>query len=164
MRFEPGSTSKVMTLAAVIEQHKATPLTKLVIPPVLVRPGKTFHDHDKHGIEHLTLNGVLAKSSNIGTILAAERIGGPMLYSYLKKFGVGSPTGLQFPGESQGYVPDPAHWSATSFGTIAFGQGLSMNAVQAASIYSTIANDGVRVSPTLISGFRGRLCHSGDGA
>jgi cell division protein FtsI (penicillin-binding protein 3) len=157
--FEPGSTSKVMTLAAVIEQHKANPLTQLVIPPVLVRPGKVFHDHDKHGTEHLTLNGVLAKSSNIGTILAAERIGGPTLYSYLKKFGVGSPTGLQFPGESHGYVPDPAHWSATSFGTIAFGQGLSMNAVQAASIYATIANGGVRVSPTLIAGYTGSDGH-----
>ena len=153
--FEPGSTSKLMTLAAVIEEGKANPLTKLVIPPVLVRPGKTFHDHDKHGTEHLTLNGVLAKSSNIGTILAAEKIGGPTLYNYLKKFGIGSPTGLQFPGESKGYVPDPAHWTQTSFGTIAFGQGLSVNAVQAASIYATIANDGVRVSPTLISGYTG---------
>ena len=153
--FEPGSTSKIMTLAAVIEEHKATALTQLTIPPTLVRPWKTFHDHDKHGVEHLTLNGVLAKSSNIGTILAAERIGGPKLYSYLKKFGIGSPTGLQFPGESRGHIPDPAHWSNTSFGTIAFGQGLSLNAVQAASIFATIANDGVRVSPTLIAGSTG---------
>ena len=150
--FEPGSTSKIMTMAAVIEERKATPLTHLVIPPVLVRPGKIFHDHDKHGTERLTLNGVLAKSSNIGTIKAAELIGGQTLYTYLKKFGIGSPTGLQFPGESRGHIPDPAHWSNTSFGTIAFGQGLSLNAVQAASIFATIANDGVRVSPTLIAG------------
>jgi cell division protein FtsI (penicillin-binding protein 3) len=150
--FEPGSTSKIMTMAAVIEERKATPLTQLVIPPVLVRPGKIFHDHDKHGTERLTLNGVLAKSSNIGTIMAAERIGGQTLYTYLKKFGIGSPTGLQFPGESRGHIPDVAHWSNTSFGTIAFGQGLSLNAVQAASIFATIANDGVRESPTLIAG------------
>jgi cell division protein FtsI (penicillin-binding protein 3) len=153
--FEPGSTSKIMTLAAVIEEGKATALTQLTIPPTLIRPWKTFHDHDKHGVEHLTLNGVLAKSSNIGTILAAEKIGGPKLYSYLKKFGIGSPTGLQFPGESRGHIPAPADWSKTSFGTIAFGQGLSLNAVQAASIFATIANDGVRVSLTLIAGSTG---------
>ena len=150
--FEPGSTSKIMTMAAVIEEGKANPLTKITVPPTYSRHGKVFHDHDKHGTLHLTLNGVLAKSSNIGTILAAERIGGPTLYRYLKKFGIGSSTGLQFPGESRGYVPDPAHWSNTSFGTIAFGQGLSVNAVQAASVYATIANDGVKVSPTLIAG------------
>jgi cell division protein FtsI (penicillin-binding protein 3) len=153
--FEPGSTSKIMTMAAVIEERKATPLSKMVIPPVLVRPAKTWHDHDPHGRLKLTLNGVLAKSSNIGTIMAAERIGGDTLYSYLKKFGIGEPTGLRFPGESEGYVPPPTKWSATSFGTIAFGQGLSVTAVQAASVFATIANDGVRVEPTLVAGFTG---------
>jgi len=153
--FEPGSTSKIMTMAAVIEEGKAGPLTKLVIPPVLKRPAKTWHDHDPHGKLKLTLNGVLAKSSNIGTILAAERIGGEKLYSYLKKFGIGEPTGLRFPGESDGYVPPPSKWSATSFGTIAFGQGLSLTAVQAASVFATIANDGVRVEPTLVAGYTG---------
>jgi cell division protein FtsI (penicillin-binding protein 3) len=153
--FEPGSTSKIMTMAAVIEERKAGPLTKLVIPPVLKRPAKTWHDHDPHGRLKLTLNGVLAKSSNIGTILAAEKIGGDTLYSYLKKFGIGEPTGLRFPGESEGYVPPPSKWSATSFGTIAFGQGLSVTAVQAASVFATIANDGVRVEPTLVAGFTG---------
>ncbi len=153
--FEPGSTSKIMTMAAVLEEGKATPLTQLVIPPVLKRPAKTWHDHDPHGTLKLTLNGVLAKSSNIGTIMAAEKIGGDTLYSYLKKFGIGEPTGLRFPGESDGYVPPPSKWSATSFGTIAFGQGLSVTAVQAASVFATIANDGVRVEPTLVAGFTG---------
>jgi len=96
---------------------------------------------------------VLARSSNIGTILASQKIGGPTLYSYLKKFGIGEPTGLHFPGESTGFVPSPATWSATSFGTIAFGQGLSLTAVQAASVYATIANDGLRVQPTLVAGY-----------
>jgi len=151
--FEPGSTSKVMTMAAVIEEKKANPLTQLVIPPVLKRPAKIWHDHNPHGTLRLTLNGVLAKSSNIGTIMAAERIGGPALYKYIKRFGIGTATGLNFPGESTGFVPAPADWSATSFGTIAFGQGLSVNAVQAASVYATIANNGVRVSPSLVAGY-----------
>jgi cell division protein FtsI (penicillin-binding protein 3) len=151
--FEPGSTSKVMTMAAVIEEKKATPLTHVVVPPVLRTKYKTFHDDVPHGTLRLTLNGVLARSSNIGTILASRLIGGPKLYSYLKKFGIGESTGLHFPGESRGFVPSPATWSATSFGTIAFGQGLSLTAVQAASVYATIANDGVRVSPTLVAGY-----------
>jgi cell division protein FtsI (penicillin-binding protein 3) len=151
--FEPGSTSKVMTMAAVIEEGKANPLTQITVPPVLVTPYKTFHDDVPHGTLHLTLNGVLARSSNIGTILASRRIGGDTLYSYLKKFGIGESTGLHFPGESKGFVPSPASWSATSFGTIAFGQGLSLTAIQAASVYATIANDGLRVAPTLVAGY-----------
>ena len=151
--FEPGSTSKVMTMAAVIEEKKATPLTHIVVPPVLVTKYKTFHDDVPHGTLKLTLNGVLARSSNIGTIVAAQKIGGEKLFSYLKKFGIGEPTGLHFPGESKGFVPSPSNWSATSFGTIAFGQGLSLTAVQAASGYATIANDGLRVAPTLVAGY-----------
>jgi cell division protein FtsI (penicillin-binding protein 3) len=151
--FEPGSTSKVMTMAAVIEEGAAGPLTKMVIPPVLKRPAKTWHDHSPHGTLKLTLNGVLAKSSNIGTIMAAEKIGGDKLYSYLKKFGIGERTGLNFPGENKGFVPSPEQWSDTSFGTLAFGQGLSLNAVQAASVFATIANDGVRVTPSLVDGW-----------
>ena len=151
--FEPGSTAKVMTMAAVIEEKKATPLTHITVPPVLVTPTKTFHDDVAHGTWRLTLNGVLAKSSNIGTILASRLIGGPKLYEYQKKFGIGEPTGLRFPGESHGYVPPLDKWSATTFGTLAFGQGLSLTAVQAASVYATIANDGVRVQPTLVAGY-----------
>lgn len=151
--FEPGSTSKVMTMAAAIEEKKVTPLSRITVPPVLRTKAKTFHDDVAHGTWHLTLAGVLAKSSNIGTILTAQKIGGPKLYSYLKKFGIGESTGLHFPGESKGRVPAPKDWSATTFGTLAFGQGLSVTAVQAASVFATIANDGVRVSPTLVAGF-----------
>ena len=151
--FEPGSTSKVMTMAAVIEEGKANPLTRIVVPPVLTTKYKTWHDDVPHGTLKLTLNGVLARSSNIGTILASQRIGGAKLYSYLKKFGIGEPTGLHFPGEGKGFVPAPQNWSATTFGTLAFGQGLSLTAVQAASVYATIANNGVRVAPTLVAGY-----------
>ena len=90
------------------------------------------------------------RRANIGTILAAERIGGKKLSKYLKKFGIGQPTGLEFPGESNGSVPEHEDWSPTSFPTISFGQGLSVNSVQVASVYSTIANDGLRVEPSLV--------------
>lgn len=149
--YEPGSTAKVMTLSAVVDQGAATAATPFTIPPALRRAGKDFHDHTEHGTLHLTLAGVMAQSSNIGTILAAERIGEQTLYDYLKRYGVGESTGTGFPGESDGYVPPPDKWTGTSFPTIAFGQGLSMNSVQAASVFATIANDGVRVQPSLIA-------------
>lgn len=149
--FEPGSTAKLMTLSAVVNEGKANPYSAFTVPGGLSRGGKVFHDDHAHGTEGLTLAGVMAKSSNIGTILASERIGGRKLSKYLKKFGVGEPTGLHFPGEANGYVPPHADWSPTSFPTIAFGQGLSVNAVQTASIFSTIANDGVRVHPSLVA-------------
>lgn len=154
--FEPGSTSKVMTMAAVINEGAANPTTPFTVPPALPRGGTAFHDHDEHGTLQLTLNGVLAKSSNIGTILASEMIGQDKFYSYLKRFGIGDVTGMNFPGESGGILPDPKdpnRWSGTTFPTLAFGQGLSVNAVQAASVYATIANDGVRVKPRLISSY-----------
>lgn len=149
--FEPGSTSKVMTLSAVINEGKATPYSVIHVPSVLNRGGDTFHDDHPHGGLDLTLAGIMAKSSNIGTILASERIGGKKLYKYAKKFGIGEPTGLNFPGEANGYIPPHDKWSPTSMPTIAFGQGLSVNAVQAASVFATIANDGVRVEPSLVS-------------
>ncbi len=148
--FEPGSTSKLMTLAAVINEGKANPYSAFTVPGELTRGGKAFHDHNAHGTLHLTLAGIMAESSNIGTILASERIGGRKFSTYLKKFGIGQPTGLHFPGESSGSVPAHGDWSATSFPTIAFGQGLSVNAVQSASVFATIANDGVRMQPTLV--------------
>lgn len=148
--FEPGSTSKVMTLAAVINEGAATPYTPITVPGSLRRGDKDFHDSTPHGTLQLTLTGVMAKSNNIGTILAAERIGGKKLSKYLKKFGIGQPTGLGFPGETSGFVPEHQDWSPTSFPTIAFGQGLSVNAVQVASVFSTIANDGLRVEPSLV--------------
>jgi cell division protein FtsI (penicillin-binding protein 3) len=151
--YEPGSTSKVMTAAAVIEEGEAKATSKFTVPGGLSRGGKVFSDHDKHGTLKLTLNGIMARSSNIGTILAAERIGPDKLHEYLKKFGIAEPTGLDFPGESRGLLADVDQWSGTSFPTLAFGQGLSLNAVQATSVFATLANDGVRVQPRLVDAF-----------
>lgn len=151
--YEPGSTSKVMTAAAVIEEGKANPSTRFTVPGGLLRGGKVFRDHNPHGTLQLTLNGVMAKSSNIGTILAAEKLPPRTLYSYLKKFGIAEPTGLGFPGESRGLLADPSEWSDTSFPTIAFGQGLSLNAVQATSVFATLANNGVRIPPRLVDAY-----------
>ncbi|MER6101007.1 penicillin-binding transpeptidase domain-containing protein [Streptomyces sp. NPDC001832] len=159
--YEPGSTSKVMSMAAVLEEGVATPGTHVTVPNRLHRGDRLFKDDIDHPTWYLTLNGVLAKSSNIGTILAAGELGetqaeaNKVLYSYLRKFGIGSPTGLDYPGESPGILAKPEDWSTSQQYTIPFGQGLSLNAMQAASIYSTIANGGVRIAPTLVRGTEG---------
>ncbi|MFF9239280.1 peptidoglycan D,D-transpeptidase FtsI family protein [Streptomyces sp. NPDC014801] len=159
--YEPGSTAKVMSMAAVLEENVATPLTHVVVPNRLHRGDRLFQDDIDHATWYLTLNGVLAKSSNIGTILATGQLGktqpqaNQVLYSYLRKFGIGSYTGLGFPGETKGILAPPGQWSTSQQFTIPFGQGFSINAIQAASVYSTIANGGVRVEPTLVRGTKG---------
>ncbi|MFI6696163.1 peptidoglycan D,D-transpeptidase FtsI family protein [Streptomyces sp. NPDC050433] len=159
--FEPGSTSKVMSMAAVLEEKAAVPGTHVTVPNRLHRGDRLFKDDVDHPTWYLTLNGVLAKSSNIGTILATGQLGktqaqaNRVLHSYLRKFGIGSPTGLGYPGETQGILADPKDWSTSQQYTIPFGQGLSVNAMQAASVYSTIANGGVRIEPTLVRGTQG---------
>ncbi|MGW6538431.1 peptidoglycan D,D-transpeptidase FtsI family protein [Streptomyces sp. NPDC055011] len=159
--YEPGSTSKVMSMAAVLEEGKAAPDTHVTVPNRLHRGDRLFKDDIDHPTWYLTLNGVLAKSSNIGTILATGQLGkdqaesNRVLDGYLRRFGIGSPTGLGFPGETAGILAKPEDWSTSQQYTIPFGQGLSVNALQAASVYSTIANGGVRIEPTLVRGTKG---------
>ncbi|WP_280894320.1 MULTISPECIES: penicillin-binding protein 2 [unclassified Streptomyces] len=159
--YEPGSTAKIMSMAAVLEQGVATPLTHVIVPNRLHRGDRLFKDDIDHETWYLTLNGVLAKSSNIGTILATGQLGktqaqaNQVLYSYLRKFGLGRYSGLDFPGETPGILAKPADWSTSQQYTIPFGQGVSLNAMQAASVYSTIANGGVRIEPTLVRGTKG---------
>jgi len=150
--YEPGSTGKVMTLAAALEEEKITPETVLTIPYALKRSVKVFHDHESHPTQRLTTAGVLAVSSNTGSIKIGEMLSNDTLYNYLTKFGIGTKTGSGLPGESNGILPKVANWSGTTAPTVAFGQGYSLTAMQATSVFATIANDGVRVSPTVIAG------------
>ena len=150
--YEPGSTGKVMTLAAAMEEKKITPETVLTIPYALKRSTKVFHDHEPHPTQRLTTAGVLAVSSNTGSIKICEMLSNDKLYDYLTKFGIGTKTGSGLPGESRGILPKVADWSGTTAPTVAFGQGYSLTAMQATSVFATIANDGVRVSPTVIAG------------
>jgi len=150
--YEPGSTGKVMTLAAALEEKTVSPTTVFTVPYMIKRGGEAFHDHDKHPIQHLTTSGILAVSSNTGTIQVGETISNEKLYDYLRKFGIGSKTGSGLPGESAGILRPVSDWSRTTAPTVAFGQGYSVTAMQATSVFATIANNGVRVSPTVIAG------------
>jgi cell division protein FtsI (penicillin-binding protein 3) len=149
--FEPGSTAKVITLAGALQEGVVTPASRITVPPVLHRGDTTFHDAELHGTEHLTLAGVLAKSSNIGTILAGSRISPAKLEGYLRGFGLGAPTGIGLP-ESAGILAPSQDWSGSQRNTVMFGQGLSVTALQAADVFATFAADGVRKRPTLVTG------------
>lgn len=150
--YEPGSTGKVITFAAAIEEGKIEPESILTVPYKLKRSIKVFKDHDPHPTLKLTLSGALATSSNTAAIKVGEMISNEKLHSYLKKFGVSVKTGSGLPGEESGKLLDVKDWSGTTAPTVAFGQGYSVTAMQATSVFATIANDGVKVTPTLIAG------------
>ena len=150
--YEPGSTGKVITIASAIEEGKINPETVMTIPYKLKRSNKVFHDHERHPVQKLTLAGALAISSNTGAIQVGEMLSNDKLHSYLKKFGVGEKPGSGLPGEESGKLLDVKDWSGTTAPTVAFGQGYSVTAMQATSVFATIANDGMRVTPTVVAG------------
>jgi cell division protein FtsI (penicillin-binding protein 3) len=150
--YEPGSTGKVITFAAAMEEGKVSPETVLTVPDKIKRYDKVFHDHDPHPVLKLTLTGALAQSSNVASIKVGEMISHEKLHDYLIRFGIASKTGSGLPGEESGKLLEVSQWSGTTAPTVAFGQGYSLTAMQATSVFATIANDGVRVAPTLIAG------------
>jgi cell division protein FtsI (penicillin-binding protein 3) len=162
--YEPGSVQKALTAAALVDAGKVTPRTKITVPPLLHRRTETIKDWFSHPTLRLTMAGVIAQSSNIGTVLAAEKLSSERLRRYLARFGLGSPTGLALKGESGGLLPPAEDWLRITHDTIAFGQGLSVTAVQMASALSTIANGGVRIEPSLLKGYvdsEGRVTPTG---
>uniref|UniRef100_UPI001EF66E7C peptidoglycan D,D-transpeptidase FtsI family protein n=2 Tax=Frankia sp. Cj3 TaxID=2880976 RepID=UPI001EF66E7C len=148
--YEPGSVNKVITMAAAIDRGLISPETPVTVPSSMRIAGQTFMDAEPHGVEHLTAAGVLARSSNLGTIQIASRIGSANLETALRAFGLGSKTGLRFPGESAGILKPSSAWDPQQAATISYGQGMSATAIQMASVYATIANGGVRVAPRLV--------------
>jgi cell division protein FtsI (penicillin-binding protein 3) len=152
--FPPGSTAKVITVAAALE-HGQTPATAYTVPYQIVVHGFPFHDADWHPTERLTLAGILAQSSNVGMVQVAERVPPAVQYHYYRAFGIGDPPGLPLPGASAGILAPPSRWWGDQRYTLAFGQGVAVTAIQMASVYATIANGGIRVQPTLVAGTTG---------
>jgi cell division protein FtsI (penicillin-binding protein 3) len=151
--YEPGSVNKVLTAASLIDAGKVTPDTRITVPSELPRPGHPpLTDYFSHGKLRLTLTGVIAKSSNIGTVLAAHEFGAKQYYSYLRDFGLGTRTGVGVHGESPGVLPHWKSWSQINQDTISYGQGVAVNALQMAAAVNVIANGGVYVQPSLVKG------------
>ena len=150
--YEPGSTGKVITVAAAMEEGLITPESVFTIPYKMKVADEYFHDHEKHPTQRLTTTGLLAVSSNTGSIQIGQKLGKDRLYEYLRKFGMGQSTNSKLPGESAGSLLQVKDWSGTSLPTFAFGQGYSLTAMQTTSVFATIANNGVRVSPSILAG------------
>lgn len=150
--FEPGSVNKIVTMAAALESGLATPTDVLSVPGSIDVSDATVRDAWRHGVERYTLTGVLAKSSNVGTIMTAQRVGEDRFAEMLRLFGAGERTGVGLPGESAGSVPPRETWSGSTFGNLPIGQGLSMTVLQMAGMFQAVANDGVRIPPRIIEG------------
>lgn len=148
--FEPGSVNKVITASGAIEYGVATPDTILNVPGSISMGGVVVKDAWVHGPQHFTATGVFGKSSNVGTLMLAKRIGDKRYADLLTAFGLGQRTGIELPAESSGDVPALSQWSGSTFANLPIGQGLLMTLLQMTGIYQTIANDGVRIPPRIL--------------
>ena len=151
-QFQPGSTAKVITASAALERGGQTPMSAYKIPYQIQEGGQFIHDAEWAPGEHYTIAGIIAHSSNIGMSQVATHISEQTQYDYLRAFGLGQPTGVGLPGESDGDLPPVSQWYGDTRYTLSFGQGVAVTAMQMAEVYATIANGGVRVRPTLIEG------------
>ncbi len=150
--YEPGSVEKVLTAAGLLDAGKVSQQTRIRVPSELPVLDRVIGDWFEHGLIRLTMAGVIARSSNIGTALAASQFTPEQLWTYLDKFGLGQRTDVGMPGETRGLLPPADIWSTLTRAQVAFGQGLSVNALQMATAVNTIANGGERISPSLVRG------------
>jgi cell division protein FtsI (penicillin-binding protein 3) len=150
--FQPGSTAKVIAAATAFEQGGQTPMSAYNIPYQINEGGQLIHDAEWAPGERYTIAGIIAHSSNIGISQVAAHITPQVQYDYLRAFGLGQPSGLGLPGETAGELPPVSQWWPDTRYTLAFGQGVAVTAIQMAEVYATIANNGVRVQPTLVEG------------
>lgn len=157
--YEPGSTFKSITAAALIDQGKATPLTPNLTPSHWEpEPNVQFGDSFVHPPEQWTLNGIMVHSSNVGISMLGNQLSPAVRYSYLQKFGIGQSTKAGMPLEDSGLLNPPDKWDRQTAYNTMFGQGLSSTIVQTAGVYQALANGGVRIPPTLV-----QSCTSADG-
>ncbi|RVW05890.1 penicillin-binding protein 2 [Rhodococcus xishaensis] len=148
--FEPGSVNKIVTAAAAIEYGLTTPEEVLQVPGSIRMAGVSVSDAWAHGLVSYTSTGVFGKSSNVGTLMLAQRVGEERFADMLHRFGLGQATGVGLPGESAGSVPQLDDWTAGTFANLPIGQGLSMTLLQMTGMYQAIANDGERVPPRIV--------------
>jgi cell division protein FtsI (penicillin-binding protein 3) len=153
--YEPGSTAKVITMAAVLERGVATPTSQFVVPDTYTTAnGQTFSDSHEHPDLRLTLNGILAQSSNAGTVMVGEALPRQVRYDYLADFGFGSRTGIGLPGETAGLLHPVEDWDGRSEHAVLFGQSVGVTTLQTTGVYAALANGGLLAPPHLVAGTR----------
>ena len=153
--YEPGSTFKLVTVAGVLADRLVQPQTQFVLPDSIHVADRVVHDAETRGWENMSVASILARSSNVGAITLAEKLGPTRLYYWMRQFGFGAKTDVGFPGESAGFVLKPEQFSGSTIGNVPIGQGVAVTAVQMAAAYGTIANRGVWVQPHLVERVQG---------
>ena len=149
--YEPGSTFKVVTVSAALSEQLVTPDTAFTLPYEIHVADRTIHDAHPRGTERMTVDEIISRSSNVGTITLAQKLGETRLSKWVKRFGFGAPTGIDFPDESQGIVPALERWSGSTIGTLPIGHGIAVTPVQMAAAYATVANEGVWLRPHVVA-------------
>ena len=153
--YEPGSAFKIVPVAAALETGAVTPRTVFVVPDQKQFADRVIHDAELHPTEPMTVKQIVQMSSNVGTVEVALKLGGARLQEYIKRFGFGEKSGLDFPGESPGIVLRQRHWSGSTIANLPIGQGIAVTPLQLLCAYATLANQGVWVEPKLLSGTMG---------
>jgi cell division protein FtsI (penicillin-binding protein 3) len=149
--YEPGSTNKVITMAGAIQEGIVSPDTTFDVPSSIMVGDKEFDDDEEHATETLSVADILTQSSNVGTIEIAHQLGKDRLANYLRAFGFGQRTALNFPGEPAGVTFDASQYTDTSMGAVPIGYGIAVSAMQMLDVYTTIANHGMARPPRLVA-------------
>jgi cell division protein FtsI/penicillin-binding protein 2 len=146
--YEPGSTFKVVTVAAALSEKIVTPRTQFTLQSSIRVADRIIHEHEPRATERMTVAQILSRSSNIGTITLALELGRSRVENWIERFGFGNQTGVDAPGESSGLLP--GYWSGSTIGNVPIGQGIGVTPIQMAAAYAAIANGGVRRTPYLV--------------
>ena len=161
--YEPGSTFKIVTIAAALEDNVVAPDTSFRLAPTIEVADRTIREAHTRGTETMTVRQILAESSNVGTITVAQKLGGPALAAWVDRFGFGKRTGVDFPGESPGMVLPYEDWSGSTIGTVPIGQGIAVTPLQMVGAYASIGNGGVMPPAHLIAKVGGKKVRHGKG-
>ena len=152
--YEPGSVFKVVTIGGALADHLVTPRTAFTLPYSIHVADRVVHDAEVRPTERMTVAQILQRSSNVGAVtIARTKLGETRLKDWISRFGFGKLTGIDFPGESAGLLP--AFWSGSTIGNVPIGQGISVTAIQLASVYAAIANGGLWIQPHLVDHVQG---------
>lgn len=154
--YEPGSTFKAFTVASALETGTVTPESSFTLPPTLQIYDRVIEESSPRGTVTLDVGGILAQSSNVGSVTIGLEMGGRKFGRWIERFGFGRPTGIEYPGEEGGIVIPYEDYSGTTMGNLPIGQGLAVTPVQMVAGYGALANDGILRPPRLIKSIGGR--------
>jgi cell division protein FtsI/penicillin-binding protein 2 len=161
--YEPGSTFKAFTVAAALQENLVEPQTTFTLAPTIQVADRVIEESHPRGTETLTVADILAHSSNVGAVTIGMEIGADHYSNWVNRFGFGSPTGIRYPAEEQGIVPELEEYSGSTMGNLPLGQGLSVTPVQMMAAYAALANGGVLREPRLIERIDGEEVETDEG-